>query len=371
MKYGFFLLIFLSPVASLASYFFAPVGNQEAFLGNAGVGLLCSNGSPLYNPAGIAFCQYHVNLSISGTSIAYHEMADSAFYNQTGSLTSSTLLTSAIFSIDENIRMGFYYSYPANTENTFRVADGSGNTLAQEIRHQAALAGISYGGMISETLAWGFSIGVTWNELNDNKITNSVSGGSTTSLNEKVLEQENYLILNPGIAWRVSDTYSLGATLQWRALNLYAEGDLYQNQLSTGDTQATETFRRYTPHTGDILGVTLGQVFRFSENSFLFDVSYAPRYALPSVPSEQQSNLTLFNVSMGLKAPFRAINILAGGSFTKVADQTMSLFSTGISFNKRTYEANLGIYYQYTKNDSVGAINSDTMGFMYSSSLNY
>lgn len=371
MKYYLLLLIFLSPACSWASYFFSPVGSQEAFLGNSGVGLLCSPGSPLYNPAGLGFCEYQLNLTVSGTAIAYQEMQDPAFHNQTGSFTSSTLLTSAIFSVDEKIKTGFFYSYPANIDNTFRVEDSSGGVTAKDVRFQGAQAGLSYGALTNETMAWGFSVAFTWNEMTTDSVINTVSVGTTTSLNQKRFEQQNYITLNPGFVWRARDDYSIGATLQWRALNIYSEGDLYQNQLSTGDTQATETFGRYTPHTDSILGVTVGQVFRFSDKTFLFDMSYAPQFALPSTPIEQQSDLSLFNVSTGIKIPVRSVRWLVGGNYTQISNQSISMLSTGINYNNRTYEANFGLYYKYSQNKEVGASNSDTLGFMYSSSVNY
>ncbi|QLY26734.1 hypothetical protein [Bdellovibrio sp. KM01] len=371
MKYFILLFLFLSPAFSRASYSFSPVGSQEAFLGNAGVGLLCSAGSPLYNPAGLGFCEYELNLTVSGTGIAYQEMQDPAFHNQTGSFTSSTLMTSAVFSVDEKIKTGFFYSYPANVDNTFRIQDASGGVTAKDVRFQFAQGGLSYGGLIDESLAWGFSIAFTWNELTSDSITNTVSAGTTTSLNQKRFEQQNYIALNPGFVWRARDDYSIGATVQWRALNLYSEGDLYQNQLSTGDTLATETFGRYTPHTDPILGVTVGQVFHFNDKTFLLDLSYAPQYALPSTPIQQESDLSLFNISTGIKIPFRSVRFMGGGSFTQMSNQSISMFSTGINYNNRTYEANFGLYYKYSKNDEVGASNSDTLGFMYSSSVNY
>jgi hypothetical protein len=372
MRYWLLLILIAGPSLSQASYFFSPVGSSEAFLGNAGTALTCSPGSAIYNPAGLGFCEGHLNLSISGTSIAYQEIEGSAFQRETGSLKSSTLLTSAIFSVNDDIHMGFYYAYPTNTQDYLRTQDDNGNTVTQELQRQAALAGISYGGMVDETWAWGFSVGVTWNEMSSDTISNTISAGTLTTLHQKIIESENYLILNPGALWRMNDHYDLGLTLQWRALNLYAEGDSYQNQTSTGQTTINESFHRYTPHTDQIFGMTLGQALHWNEKSILFDVSYAPRYALPTTPSEQKVDLSLFNFSLGWKSPFvMATQLLAGFSYTEIQDQKNYLASLGVSFHKRTFEGNLGVYYQYAKNENVGAVNSDTLGFLYSSTLNY
>ncbi|WP_413587145.1 hypothetical protein [Bdellovibrio sp. HCB274] len=357
------LITFFLPALSHASLFMSPVGSAEAFLGNAGTALPCSSGSTVYNPAGIGFCKDKVNLSVSGSSIAYQELDGSAFQRETGTLKSGTLLASAILPYNEVIHTGLFYSYPTNTQNYVRLENSDGSTVTAELQRQMALAGLAYGGMIHSRLSWGLSVAMSWGETADDIVSNTPAPGSLTTLTQKRIETENFLILKPGLLWQAHENYDLGLTVQWRGVNIYAEGELYQNQMSTGQTDKDETFRRYTPHTDNIFGFTLGQAFHFYDQDLLLDLTYAPEYTDGS---------ELFNVSLGWRIPFyQNTKWLSGVSYSNMTEHENILLTAGFQIHQRTYEGNIGLFYQYMKNKDVGAINSDTVGFLYSSAINY
>ncbi|WP_413578183.1 hypothetical protein ACLVWU_06535 [Bdellovibrio sp. HCB290] len=359
----FLTLFFFMPALTHASLFMSPVGSAEAFLGNAGTALTCSSGSTVYNPAGIGFCQDKVNVSVSGSSIAYQELDGSAFQRETGTLKSGTLLASAILPYNEIIHTGLFYSYPTNTENYVRIENGDGSSVTGEIERQMALAGLAYGGLIHSRLAWGLSVAMSWGETNNEIISNSPAAGTWTTLTEKRIETENYIILKPALLWKAQENYDLGVTAQWRGVNIYAEGELYQNQMSTGQTDKDETFRRYTPHTDNILAITVGQSFRFFSQEVLLDLSYAPEYIDAS---------ELYNLSVGWMAPFYANTKWLGGvSYSNMTEHENILITTGFQIQQRTYVGNIGLFFQYLKNKDIGAINSNTIGFLYSSAINY
>ncbi|WP_340599691.1 hypothetical protein [Bdellovibrio sp. GT3] len=351
------------PALSQGSLLMTPVGSAEAFLGNAGTALACSAGSTVYNPAGIGFCQGKVNVSVSGSSIAYQDLDSAAFQRETGTLKSGTLLASAILPYNENIHTGLFYIYPTNTDNYIRISNNDGSTLTGELERQMAMGGLAFGGLVNSKWAWGISVAMSWSEFAKDIVTNTESAGNWTALTEKTVETENYILLKPGILWQATDGYNIGATLQWRGVSIWAEGEMYQNQMSTGQNTKNETFRRYTPHTDSIFGFTLGQALQFKNQEILLDLSYASEYVASS---------ELFNASVGWKAPFvQDTNWLCGASFTNTTDQENILLSAGIQIQRRTYEGNIGLFYQYLKNKDVGAVNSDTLGFLYSSAINY
>ncbi|MBO9668143.1 MAG: hypothetical protein J7501_15180 [Bdellovibrio sp.] len=371
MKILSFVLVLLGPFLCRASLFTSPVGHREAFLGNAGSALVCSSGSAIYNPAGIGFCSHDVSISLSGTGISYQELDGTVFSRNTGSLKSTTLLTSAIFSIEDDLHMGLYYSYPVNWIDYFRVNDST-TSYTQEIQRQAAIAGISYGGMLTNNFAWGFSIGMSWSEMNSGLVSNTESAGTASTFTQRVMQEENYIVLNPGLLWKANDAYSLGFTVQWRAINLYSEADVYTSSLSTGQTTISEVFQRYTPHAQPLLGLTLGQVLNFGSQQLLFDWTHAPQYSLPSTQQQVSDDIKYDAVSLGWQMHIlENADLLLGGNYSQYGELKNYLTSIGFAFKKRTYEASLGLYKQTSKNDAYGGQNSDTMGFLYSSTLSY
>jgi hypothetical protein len=371
MKFLSTVLVLLGPLFCWGSLFTSPVGHREAFLGNAGSALICSSGSAIYNPAGIGFCSHDVSISLSGSGISYQELDGTVFARNNGSLKSTTLLTSAIFSIEQDLHMGLYYSYPVNWVDYFRIENGS-TTYTQEIQRQAALGGLSYGGMITNNFAWGFSIGLSWAEMNSGLVTNEQGAGTASTFTERVMQEENYIVLNPGLLWKANDNYSLGFTVQWRAINLYSESDVYTSSLSTGQTTTNEEFRRYTPHAQPLLGLTLGQVLNIGSHQLLFDWTHAPKYSLPTTQEQASDDIKYDAFSLGWQIHIlEKADLLLGGNYSQYGDLKNYLTSIGFAFKNRTYEASLGLYKQTSKNDAYGGQNSDTIGFLYSSTLSY
>lgn len=358
----------------MASLFLSPVGHREAFLGNAGAGLVQSPGAVLFNPAGMAYFKDRPAVSLSGSAVSYQEFSGQALTRETGQLKSETLLGSAIFPVEAGLRMGVFYSYPGNVQDYLRSSsfeNGAEVTDTSELQRQAAVGGIAYAGMIDADQSWGVGINIAYRELNGLVLSQSVSSGASTVRLQKNVEQQTSLVLTPGYMWRVSENYSFGLNVQWKALNVYSEGDQYINEFSSGDAQPSEDFSRYTPASESMLGFTLGQVWNVDGHRLLLDLSWAPHSGYREMAGRADSTVSK-NISLGWEAPVLPnSDILSGLSLTEVGSQNFYLVTGGLGFSNRTYDGSVGGFFKYTTDSRRGGLSSSTIGFLFSSYIEY
>ncbi|AFY03181.1 hypothetical protein Bdt_3506 [Bdellovibrio bacteriovorus str. Tiberius] len=357
-----------------ASLFLSPVGHREAFLGNTGAGLAQSPGAVLFNPAGIAYFTDHPALSLSGSAVSYQEFSGTTLTRETGQLKSETLLGTAIFPIEAGLRMGVFYSDPGNIQDYLRSTSGdSGSEIidTSELQRQSAVAGIAYAGLINAEQSWGVGINIVYRELDGLVLRQSLSSGSSTVRTQRNVEQQTSLVLTPGYMWQVHGTYSFGISAQWKALNVYSEGDQYINEFSTGDTRPREDFSRYTPASESLLGFTFGQVWNIGGHRLLMDLSYAPYSGYRQMAGRADPTVSK-NISMGWQAPvLPRADILSGLSLTEVGAQNFYLLTGGLGFKNRNYDGSVGGFYKYTTDSRDGGLSSSTLGFLFSSYIEY
>jgi hypothetical protein len=365
-------LLFCLSLPAEGSLFLSPVGHREAFLGNAGVGIAGSPGSVLYNPAGIAFTTAPA-ISLSGSAVTYQEYSEHDFARTTGELKSQSLLTSVIFSGNEDLRAAIYYAFPGNIQDYGRVEtqDTTALTIKNfELQREQALGGIAYAGMINPQLAWGVGVNITYRELNGLLVEEVIGASTSQVLTEKRREQLTSLVLTPGFIWRVAPFYDVGINFQLKAVDLYAAGDLYRSSLATGDARPTEVSQGYTPYSDSLLGVTIGQVFFWNSQRWLLDLSYAPSSGIRLEQADDVAELK--NISIGWDMPILAnADLMAGVSYTELAGERFIFLTSGIGYQQRTLDGSLGLFIKLVQSDESGQADSQTIGFLYSSSIEY
>jgi hypothetical protein len=366
-----FIFTFLTLPAQ-GSLFLSPVGHREAFLGNAGVALASSPGSVLYNPAGIAFTDAPA-ISLSGSAVTYQEFSEHDFARTTGVLKSQSLLTSAIFSGNEDIRVAIFYAFPGNIEDYGRTVttDATAQTIKNyEMERQLALGGIAYAGLINSQLAWGAGFNIAFRELNGLLIQEVITSGTGELFTEKTREQLVSFVLTPGFIWKVNPSYDVGVNFQWKVADLYATGDFFRSTMATGDPRPMEVSQGYTPYSDDLLGVTVGQVFFWGTQRWLLDISYAPS---SGVRLEQKDDVAeLKNISVGWEMPIKSnVDILAGVSYSDLSDLHFVFLTGGLAFQQRSFDGNIGIFLKAVQSEISGQADSTTIGFLYSSSIEY
>lgn len=325
----FLLLSFAS--SAQASLIFSPAGHFEAFLGNAGVALEGSAGNVLFNPAGLAFTSDRKSfLSVAGTAIGYSELGQSEGLKSEGRLSSRPLFTGYSSPYEEKLRISLFYSefsnYTQYTQTT--VSD-------QEITYERSLVGLSYAGDISAKTAWGFTVGVDWQE--------------------KDFQQQMFFYLQPGLMWQVSDSYTTGVSVSWRALNIDSEGNTI-----TGS--ATNELRRYSPDSDNLLGVTVGQSWNLERWKILADLSYA-------FESPQDK---FWSLSLGAHTYRGAeMDVLFGFQHIGGESYFRDLASIGVNFKQVHYQSTMGLYVQTFNGHEEGALTSSELGVIFSAAFEF
>ncbi|WP_373997990.1 hypothetical protein [Bdellovibrio bacteriovorus] len=323
----------------------SPAGHFEAFLGNAGVALEGSAGNVLFNPAGLAFTSDRKSfLSVAGTAIGYSELGQSEGLKSEGRLSSRPLFTGYSSPYEENLRISLFYSEFSNYTQYTQTAVSD-----QEITYERSLVGLSYAGDISAKAAWGFTVAVDWQEKD------VMTFQKTPVSSEKDFQQQMFFYLQPGLMWQVSETYTTGLSVGWRALNIDSEGNTI-----TGS--ATNELRRYSPDSDNLLGVTVGQSWNLERWKILADLSYA-------FESPQDK---FWSLSLGAHT-YRGseMDVLFGFQHIGGESYFRDLASFGVNLKQIHYQSTIGLYVQTFNGHEEGALTSSELGVIFSAAFEF
>ncbi|WP_413568406.1 hypothetical protein ACLWBD_12600 [Bdellovibrio sp. HCB117] len=323
----------------------SPAGHFEAFLGNAGAALEGSAGNVLFNPAGLAFAADKKSfLSVAGTAIGYSELGQREGLKSEGQLNSRPLFTGYSSPYDENLRLSLFYSEFSNYTQYTQTASSD-----SEITYERSLVGLSYAGPISSKTAWGFTVGVDFQEKD------VMTFQKTPVASEKDFQQQMFFYVQPGLMWQVSDKYTTGLSISWRALNLDSEGN-------TITSSVTNDLRRYSPDRDPLLGVTMGQGWNMERWKILADLSYA-------FESPQDK---FWSLSLGAHT-YRGseMDVLFGFQHMSGASYFRDLGSIGVNFKQAHYQSTMGLYFQTFNGHEEGALTSSEFGVIFSASFEF
>lgn len=368
------LLYFTLSVWSVQSWPFLllnPVGHQEALMGNTGIAHPASPGNPLFNAAGLAYFTDDLpNISVSGTLISNSDASSNAFDKSSNSLTSQSVLSVASFPIGYGIRIAPFYSYPQNSDfygYSDNTTSGIRERQFESVNLKQALGGLSYSGFfVPDVLAWGFSVGVTWNETDVHTSQLQESAGSSRLTSTYDQKQRSQIELMPGLLWKATDELYLGMVAHLTPLEVFSTGTTFQQGQNSGSPTGEQETRRYSPNLDKLIGVSLGQSFITNHFSFSTDLSYFEH--------EPLFNQSAWQAALGLKLPvINPVHLLSGFNYFRTRDYAQYILDGGLVVKRNTYEFLLGVTYKRidSTNEAGFNLDSDSLGFLFSSTISY
>ncbi|WP_413288185.1 hypothetical protein [Bdellovibrio sp. HCB337] len=363
-------LFHLSVLPSEASIYSGPIGEQEAYLGNAGAALEDSVGNLLLNPAGLAFTQKTApSASMSGNTLGFETTRSPGFYKSSTSFTSRTLLAAGVFPTEAwDGYFAMFYSEPINDSNI-----GITNSGTFELNSSTTAGGVAAGYRHSDTLGFGLSGSISF-QIVDTYLTRTQSSPGFSSLSYEREQIKNYsLLLTPGVLWRPISWWKLGVSLNWRPFSLEQEGLAYRTSQSSAGADLSETARPFNPDIKNTYDATLGQSFALSENYLLLlDMTYRPEFSYSNDTGERWTEDSFKSLSVGLKIHANFLVDLLGGYSRSESDfGSANLVTLGFAINRQNNSLLLGLYYKDNtlKGDFKGQ--SSSGGLSYAANISY
>ncbi|QDK37449.1 hypothetical protein DOE51_07555 [Bdellovibrio sp. NC01] len=340
-------------------------------MGNAGIAHPASPGNPLFNAAGLAYFTDDLpNISVSGTLISSSDASSNAFDKSNNSLTSQSVLSVASFPIGYGIRIAPFYSYPQNSEfygYSDNTTSGTRERQFENVSLKQALGGLSYSGFfIPDVLAWGFSVGVTWNETDIHTSQLQEGAGSSRLTSTYDQKQRSQIELMPGLLWKATDELYLGMAVHLTPLEVFSTGTTFQQGQNSGSPTGEQDTRRYSPNLDKLIGVSLGQSFITNRFTFSTDLSYFEH--------EPLFNQSAWQAALGLKMPvINPVHLLSGFNYFRTRDYAQYILDGGLVVKRNTYEFLFGVTYKRidSTNEAGFNLDSDALGFLFSSTISY
>jgi len=217
-----------------------PFGEEEAFLGNAGIALDESTGATYYNPGALGFMR---NKKISVYGNAY--MADHTFVQTAAEvnglgipLNSHTFSTVPLSSVtifgNERNTYAFSIHVPYTASFDFQMplqSDSTNVTLIGNSASSSLWIGPSMGRQVSSSFGWGLSWFVVRYSQSSLSITNLdavVSGTSIQATAGFSARQTAWnTLLVAGAQWQLSPLWRLGARLETASLDIRGRSNYY------------------------------------------------------------------------------------------------------------------------------------------------
>lgn len=366
------------PTLATAAIYSGPIGEQEAYLANAGAALEGSSGGLILNPAGLSFTKREApSVSVSGNTMGFEQTRSPGFYKSSTSFSTRTLLAAGVFPTWEwDGYFAFFYSEPIDETSISRSVtnDGITNTANNfEINSNTTTGGIAVGVRPWENLGFGISGSVGFH-IRDSYRTIAQSSGALTSLTYEREQIKNYyVLLTPGLLWRVEPWWNLGFSVNWRPFSLQQQGLLYRANQSSAGMDLSETGIPFEPDIKNNWDVTLGQSFMLSEKYLLLlDLSYSPEISYKNEGGERLTDESFKSVSLAMKVHRNSlIDLLGGYSRTESYHSKSNLVTFGFAVNRANSSLLLGLYYKDNtiQGDRTGQMSSG--GFTYSGTVSY
>ncbi len=312
-----------------------PLGEEEAFLGNAGIAHAESTGATYYNPGALGFIR-NKKVSIYGNAyLADHTYirAQSRLNGYDVPLNSSSFspipLSSVTILGNERFTYAFSVHVPSSSNYQFQMplqADTAKLALVGNISSSSLWIGPSIGKRVSEDFGWGASLYAVRYAYNATILDNVTASASSLSIAATVGQHQEMSAISAiailGGQWRLSPVWRLGVRLQSQALNLRGSGSTYSvvsgtvnGQASTGLLNENGYDTRYrTPFQ---LGVgfeneSLPNLELLGDVNAQFPVDYQTAPSRPSLSSRILSKFTVRG-SLGAKWRLNATRSLLGG----------------------------------------------------------
>lgn len=239
------LLLPLRGFAGVANPNLLPFGEEEAFLGNAGIGHSESTGAVFYNPGALGFVRQK-KVSVYGNAYMAEKAYTRAAYNINGTevpITSSTFSPVPLGSVsllgDEKFAYAFSILVPYTQNFDFQVPYRDSSTQLNYVGTSSNTSlwfGPSFAWKAHEGFAWGFSAFVTRHQASRSQIVyldKPTAPGATGAfgLRRRSVDWSTLLVL--GAQWKLDPDWTVGARVQTASLDLRGRTDHFGVQQGT------------------------------------------------------------------------------------------------------------------------------------------
>jgi|GEM_PF-4648992 len=259
-----FLLLLSCTVArasDLENPNFMPFGEQEAYLGNAGIGVEDSTGAVYYNPGALGFVTGK-KASVYGNAYAMNKFSSRSaigggnpdFVVSSSSYSGVPLSSVTLFSGDS-----FTYAFSFNTpysskksiSSPFKVASVEQNILL-DIAEDSLWLGPSLAKKVSERVGVGVSLFAVRDSIVLNQLLTQfvVAGGARTTIAGRAEVSNWSALLVLGAQYRASSELNFGVRVQTPSLDLRGRTDFFgvthtaSGQVIQDETGIHSVFRR-------------------------------------------------------------------------------------------------------------------------------
>lgn len=377
MKSVFLILSLLFAEDAFAVISPFPVGHLESFMANTGAALENSPGNVIYNPAGLGFRESKdLNISVSGNALGQQHFKLDGLEQESNDLKLRPLLTAGIYPVADGMGAVFV----ANPIS-FKIFQGtqSDNGTAQTkanvtVDTDNIAAGLSYGRALNSQISWGVSAGLTFSSTEAYAYSSYVQSGVSAETQYQETHTKNSVVfVMPGVMWKVTSDWTVGASMNFTPLTLNDEASRVNSETNSATpNQISQTSVKYKTRAKEDPDVLAGTQVRVGLHRLFADVAYNGVESSQNEDGVNTTSAAFWSYSVGWKYERRGqFQPLAGLGYADRVVSTDYIATAGCSILNRTNELILGAY--YTKSDSRSSTDSsyDSIGVMFSSSLNY
>ena len=376
MKSFFVILFLLFAEGAFAVISPFPVGHLESFMANTGAALEDSPGNVIYNPAGLGFREAkELNISVSGNALGQQHFQLEGLEQQSNDLKLRPLLTAGIYPIADGMGAVFVanpisFKIFQGTQSESGAAQAKANVTVDT---DNIAAGVSYARNLNSSFSWGVSTGVTFSSTETYAYSSYQTSSIAATEYQESHTKNSIIFLMPGIMWKITPDWTVGASMNFTPVTLNDEASRVDSVTNSATpTQISQTTVKYKTHSKEDPDVLLGTQVRLGLHRLFTDVAYN---GVESAQNENGVNTTssaFWSYSVGWKYDRAGqFQPMAGLGYADRVISTDYIATAGCSILNRANELILGLY--YTKSDSRSSTDSsyDSVGVMFSSSLNY
>lgn len=388
----FSLLVFFGPAAlatEIENPNFMPFGEQEAYLGNAGIAFADSSGAVYYNPGALGFTTER-KASVYGNAYAFNNYSNKIpigngapdFVFSSNSymgvpLSSVTIFGGSPWTYAFSVNM----PYSAQTSSKAKIEVGNANlNITQDTSEGSLWIGPTVARRLSDRWSVGASLFAARFYLNTNMII-AVNGGSNESTSTARASINDWALLTVlGVQFRASEVWAFGLRVQSPSLEIrgrtdYFSVDVAKNGKQTITDEADIHSRYRRP-----FQVGIGTQFSPSASTvILFDLNAQLPVHFDSAPSRPLVNNRVdtefrMRANLGVKTRLGATHYLLGGLMYNPStepDRKMDTFTLagvresfrgvtmGLQKDLGALTTNVGGFYLWSKSEITIASRSD------------
>lgn len=377
MKLLLISFLLLAGECTWAAAFILPVGHKEAFMASTGIAYEDSPGNPIYNPAGIGFRKSKdLSLTVSATALEKQrfELSGNFSDDSTGSdLNIRPMLAAGIYPLWDG-QAAVFVANPAvvqiaqsQSENTDRAS------VRFSMNSDNIQGGVAYAALLNPDLSVGLALGIEYNTQKVYTYASQFDGAVAKTQYQQVRSKQVVLYLMPAVMWKATDWWTLGFTVQSAPVHIDSNADSFSSTTdSSNPTQIATQKNNFDPAGREPVEVSLGQQFKFLAQHIYLDLIYATASTGKDAAGSTLEQNDGWGASLGWRTEqFERLQPMAGVSYGKLPGSENYLYTAGVSIPTRQSELVLGGYYQKNVALESGSSPFESIGILFSTSVDY